>query len=563
MARGSSLLTRVTVLGATLLLFASMPAASAVERDLYVAGDGSDSNPGTRSAPFATLEHGLRQLEGGDRLLVGGGVYEERIRNVAMPHATAANPTRVQAVDGQQPVVRGLLWVRGGSHWQFDGIDVTWDPSTGRSNEHMVKVTDGTDWVFGGAEISGARSFAGMLVAGTGSGEPARWEVSNNCIRDTRPTNGTNQDHNLYVNTDLSAGHGLIEGNLLFGAPNGENIKLGPAGDVNGTANVTVRHNTLYGAVQNVLFSGQSRNNVLERNILGGTADGVASIRSYRLTGTDNVARDNIGFATRNLVQQTPGLIDGGDNRFPLDPRFDHTASCDGFVPTNPDTRDLGHTATTTSGTGDAVTAPNEREPREGSSASRTSPVAFADVDVTGVHAGAIAALKELQILNGVTDTTFGPRRNLSRAQIASGLYRVLERTETLPAATPRPVAFTDIRGSAHTESIVGLASRGILEGKTRTTFAPNAHTTRGQLASVLVRAYERNGGNVPSSTLDFSDLGSSPHADNIRRAVALDLVRGYEGGHFDPQRPVTREQFASMLHRFYLLAEGDRSGSS
>ncbi|MFA9432414.1 hypothetical protein [Egicoccus sp. AB-alg2] len=326
------------------------PGATPDGRDLFVETQGDDAGSGNEDEPWRTVGHALQELAAGDRLTIGGGVYRERLIDVPMPDADEGAPTVVRGAPGEQPVIQGLLWLEGGSNWVLEGLDVTWDEQTGAPHEHMVKVTDGVGWTVRGAEISGARSYAGMLVAGTGDGEPAAWEVSGNCIRDTAPTNGVNQDHNLYVNTGLSAGPGRIEGNLLFGAPNGENLKLGPPGQEGGAVDVTVRNNTLFRAAQNLLVSGASSDNLIERNIFGGTGGGVGSIRSFELTGSGNVARDNIGFAAATLLdvpdtaEEGAGLADGGANRFPIDPGFDRVDSCDGFIPSNPEAAGYGHT---------------------------------------------------------------------------------------------------------------------------------------------------------------------------------------------------------------------------
>jgi hypothetical protein len=326
------------LLASLLLLFALTLPAQADGRTLYVAPGHSDTNPGTIEAPFGTIDHALSQLRAGDTLILRGGTYRERVQG-SLPSATADNPTKVMAMPGEQPVVAGLLWLRGGSHWVVDGVDVTWDPSTGAPNEHMFKVVNGTDWVVRNAEVYGAQSFAGMLVASTRTGEPSRWELSGNCFRDTEPSNATNQDHNLYVNTGLSAGPGLIEGNVFFGAPNGMNIKLGPPSETSGSANVVVRHNTLHDAAQNVLIARESRDNVVEKNIIGKAGPNYGNVRAYRITGHDNVARDNLGFAASSFILEYRGgngIVDGGGNQFPVDPEFDRVDSCDGFRPTKP-----------------------------------------------------------------------------------------------------------------------------------------------------------------------------------------------------------------------------------
>ena len=321
-----------------------------MEGDLFVATHGDDTSPGTADRPWRTIGHALEQISAGDHLVVGGGIYRERLVDVSMPDASPPTPTVIRAADGQRVVIEGLLWLRGGRHWVLDGIDVTWDPSSNGPDEHMVKVTDGTDWTVRNGVFFGARSYAGMLVAGTRDGEPARWEVLGNCIRDTFPTNDVNQDHNLYVNTGLSAGEGRIEGNVLVGARNGDNLKLGPPGRHGGSVNVLVRHNTLHRAVQNLVLSGESSSNRIEGNILSSTSEGNASIREYELSGTGNVVRGNLGYATTaiidpSILESGHGIEDGGGNRSSTDPGFGDEHGCDGLVPDDATAKAYGHQA--------------------------------------------------------------------------------------------------------------------------------------------------------------------------------------------------------------------------
>ncbi|HEU4571348.1 MAG TPA: hypothetical protein VFR93_01575, partial [Candidatus Limnocylindrales bacterium] len=200
------------------------------------------------------------------------------------------------------------------------------------ASQHMVKLTGGSNWTFRNAEVWGARSFAGILVT---SG-PSNWRITGNCIHDTYPSNSTNQDHNIYVNSGLSAGPGSIDHNILFNATNGRNVKLGAPsiGDANGTQNVTIAWNTMVNASQNVSISGSSRNNTVEHNLIVKSAEN-RLIYGYSLAGTGNVARDNLGFAASNLIDGT-NITDGGGNVFPRDPKFDGTASCDAFHPADP-----------------------------------------------------------------------------------------------------------------------------------------------------------------------------------------------------------------------------------
>jgi hypothetical protein len=322
---------------------ASSSAERSPEQVRHVAPDGDDEGPGSAEHPWGTIGHALAQLQAGHTLLVHGGTYEERVDLELSPGRPEA-PIVVVAAPGERPVIEGVLWVRNPSYWRFDGIDVTWDDRSD-GGDHMVKLEGGRGWVFTGAELSDARSYAALLVAGS----PRDWAVRGNCIRDTHPTNRTNQDHLIYVNSGLDAGPGVIERNLLFDAPNGAGIKLGgPREDSGGAADIAVRHNTIVGAAQSLMLSWRARDIVVEGNLLGRTGGDYGAIRSYQLTGDGNVARNNAAFEVATLFlndEGYPGIEDAGGQLVDVDPRFDDEDSCTGFRPQEPKLTRYGHLA--------------------------------------------------------------------------------------------------------------------------------------------------------------------------------------------------------------------------
>ena len=176
----------------------------------------------------------------GGTLVLRGGTCVERVKNPVLQPAAAEARTRVLPYPGERPVLQGLLWLKGAQYWDFSGLNVTWDSATGQPNEHMVKLTDGKGWTFTGAEVWGAHSYAGVLVAGAASD----WRLSHNYVHDTVPTNGTNQDHLVYVNT--TAPGGVVERNVLAHSRNGRAVKVGPpAADSGRVAGVAIRYNTM------------------------------------------------------------------------------------------------------------------------------------------------------------------------------------------------------------------------------------------------------------------------------------------------------------------------------
>jgi hypothetical protein len=344
----------VTTLSLAMIAMLGAPAAVASPKGsgttYYVATTGSNSNPGTLEKPWKTILKAITTLKAGDTALVRGGTYVERIMNPSINVGTSDNRITVKAYSGENPILQGLLWMTGASYWTFRNIDVTWDPATGQSSEHMVKFTNGVGWRFRNAEVWGAHSYAAILVYSSKAGEPSDWRIQYNCIHDTWPTNDVNQDHLIYVNAGLTGTGGLIRRNILFNATNGDGVKLGGSSEgSNDTANVIVRYNTIYNTSQNIRVLWTSHDNSIYRNIMDkvnlGISPNYGNVRGYQLTGANNAAYDNWGYLAKSFIYNDKGYTgveDQGGNEFPSDPNFDSVTSCDGFHPSAPDTDAYG-----------------------------------------------------------------------------------------------------------------------------------------------------------------------------------------------------------------------------
>ena len=85
-------------------LFLSLAATRATE--FHVAKGGSDANPGTRAAPFRTIQHAADLAQPGDVVTVYQGVYRERI---TPPRGGASERKRIvyQAAPGEMVEVKG------------------------------------------------------------------------------------------------------------------------------------------------------------------------------------------------------------------------------------------------------------------------------------------------------------------------------------------------------------------------------------------------------------------------------------------------------------------------
>lgn len=305
----------------------------------YLSTSGGDANPGSLAWPFRTFAKALSVLQPGDILEVQGGTYRERLTSPRTRPGTAAKPVIVRAAPGERPVIEGLLWLKYASYWTFDGINVTWSARNKR-NEHMVKFREMTGWRFTNAEVWGARSYAAILVSGVSS----NWRIDHCYVHDTYKSNGTNQDHLIYVNT-IALG-GVIERNVLANSPNGRAVKVGPpSGSTTPIGGVTIRYNTMFlnAGPSNVQLSYGASRNVIYRNLMKRVRAGQTNITAYNLNGDGNLAYDNGGWESAGVMRPGYGIEDGGGNVM-FDPSFANPVVGD-FTPTNPAALAYGHLA--------------------------------------------------------------------------------------------------------------------------------------------------------------------------------------------------------------------------
>jgi hypothetical protein len=172
----------------------------------------------------------------------------------------------------------------------------------------------------------------------------------------------------------------------------------------------------------------------------------------------------------------------------------------------------------------------------------------------TTVYAGWVASTVP-ELLNGddhyayivgYEDGTVRPQGNITRAEIAAIFFRLLKeevRNEYLTAENP----FTDVGENAwYCKAVSTLYALGILDGRTTTTFAPNAPITRAELATVCAR-FDTG---ITDRNHSFTDISGHWAQDAIEEAAALGWVEGYEDGTFRPDSYITRAEAITMINR-------------
>lgn len=305
------------------------PTAAAPTDTLYVAlgGTGDGSSP---DAPLGSIAEAMQRLAPGMVLEIAAGRYVGDLEVLDPPAGTAAEPIRVRARGRVE--IEGLVRFWRLFHWDISGLNVTW-PSWGTADDHLVKLTGGTDWTFRDAEVWGARSYAAILVAGPAQ----RYVLTGLHVHDTVPSNDVNQDHLIYVNS--TSGPGLITRNLLVGSPNGRAVKVGGPTSASVVRDVIISYNTMIDNTgpSNVQVSGGVFDVAIHNNVMVRPGDGRNAVTSFDFWGEGVRVFDNVVWQAAGVAD--PGIIDGGGNVL-VDPQLDAAGRA-----TNPTARAAGHLA--------------------------------------------------------------------------------------------------------------------------------------------------------------------------------------------------------------------------
>lgn len=108
----------------------------------------------------------------------------------------------------------------------------------------------------------------------------------------------------------------------------------------------------------------------------------------------------------------------------------------------------------------------------------------FGDVPAGAFYDGSVTFLVENDITTGTSPSTYSPDDVVTRAQMATFLWRFSNEPEVI-GATP----FTDVpAGTFYSDAVAWLYGADITTGTTPTTYAPNDVVTRGQMATFLWR---------------------------------------------------------------------------
>lgn len=124
------------------------------------------------------------------------------------------------------------------------------------------------------------------------------------------------------------------------------------------------------------------------------------------------------------------------------------------------------------------------------------------------------------------------------------------------------PASFLDVQKHWSQSNVDLAAAKGLVEGVGGGLYDPEKPVTRAEFAAILVRALGR--GTASGSTALYNDVKSGAwYFDEVLKAKELGLLGFANGESFKPDQPLNREEMASMLAAAIKLEKPPISGES
>jgi len=171
----------------------------------------------------------------------------------------------------------------------------------------------------------------------------------------------------------------------------------------------------------------------------------------------------------------------------------------------------------------------------------------FSDVSSEDWFFDAVKAVKEANLMNGISDSEFAPEEAITRGMFVTTLYRMAGEPETIEKHT-----FIDIDTGIYYETPVCWASENkIVTGISETDFLPEELITREQIATIIHRYAMYKGIDVEKrSELSFSDASevSVWAIDGVSYCITEGILKGDGEGRLNPDKTATRAELAQIL---------------
>lgn len=179
----------------------------------------------------------------------------------------------------------------------------------------------------------------------------------------------------------------------------------------------------------------------------------------------------------------------------------------------------------------------------------------FTDVNDGSWYSDAVTFASSHELFNGVSDSSFAPDSDMTRAMLATVLWRLESEAEAGQGA----IDFADaVSGSWYADGVAWASAEGIVQGTGGNNFSPDNSITREQLVTMLYR-YAANRGLDTGKRINLSAYTDGKEisdwaTDAMEWAVSVGLIQGKGDGVLDAGGTATRAEVATVLQRLVSL---------
>lgn len=175
----------------------------------------------------------------------------------------------------------------------------------------------------------------------------------------------------------------------------------------------------------------------------------------------------------------------------------------------------------------------------------------FVDVDGGQFYSNAVGWAFLNEITTGTDDTHFSPADQVTRAQFATLLWRMM----CEPAAGGTAPFLDLVSGAFYRDALDWLWGAELTTGKTATLYAPDDALSRAEFATFLYRLVGEPAG-APGSGFD-DVLDNVFYTDAVDWLLWRGLTTGTSPTAFSPEREISRAEAVTFLYRLNYLADG------
>ena len=170
----------------------------------------------------------------------------------------------------------------------------------------------------------------------------------------------------------------------------------------------------------------------------------------------------------------------------------------------------------------------------------------FSDVSSDKNYYEPVSVLSAFGIINGYEDGTFGPDKNVTRAEFSVMLMRALG-SANMGNPDPAGMPFTDLADTSWAVSDIRTAyDLGIINGMSATTFEPGSNVTYEQALKMIVCALNYG---AHADQIQSTAVNQPWYHGYLQTAISLGLVNGVP---YVVQQPAKRWEIAQMIYNSF-----------